>query len=65
MSAHTVGDIDAAIAHLESVLCAEGASSLFSRTYWRERVVQASATFGLAPSQQQRLDRLLERIDAS
>ncbi|BCZ84601.1 hypothetical protein [Paraburkholderia terrae] len=62
-SPYTFRDIDAAIAHLEAVLAADGANSLFSRTYWRKRVLQASATTGLAPKQQQRLHRLLERID--
>ncbi|OYD60604.1 UNVERIFIED_ORG: hypothetical protein BDU10_9991 [Burkholderia sp. CF145] len=62
-SPYTFRDIDAAIAHLETVLDAEGVRSLFSRAYWRERVLQASATTGLAPKQQQRLHRLLKRID--
>ncbi|SEI26303.1 hypothetical protein [Paraburkholderia hospita] len=62
-SPYTFRDIDAAIAHLETVLDTDGASSLFSRTYWRDRVLQASSTTGLAPKQQQRLHRLLERID--
>ncbi|MGF6303023.1 hypothetical protein OKW43_005722 [Paraburkholderia sp. WC7.3g] len=63
-SPYTFRDIDAAIAHLEQVLGAEGADSLFSRTYWRGRVLQALATPGLLPNQQQRLQRLLESIDA-
>ncbi|WP_338048524.1 hypothetical protein [Paraburkholderia terrae] len=62
-SPYTFRDIDAAIAHLEAVLDKEGASSLFSRAYWRERVLQASSTTGLAPKQQQRLHRLLARIE--
>jgi len=62
-SPYTFHDIDAAIAHLEAVLDKEGASSLFSRAYWRERVLQASSTTGLAPKQQQRLHRLLARIE--
>ncbi|MFP3566631.1 hypothetical protein [Paraburkholderia sp. SIMBA_030] len=64
ISPYTFRDIDPAIAHLERVLRAEGADSLFSRTYWRERVLQAGATPGLLPNQQQRLQRLLESIDS-
>jgi hypothetical protein len=64
-SPYTFRNIDAAITHLEHILSGEGATSLFSKTYWRGRVLQASATSGLAPKQRQRLHRLLERIDAS
>ncbi|TCG03900.1 hypothetical protein BZM27_44880 [Paraburkholderia steynii] len=64
-SPFTFRTIDAEIIHLECVLCAEGANSLFAKSYWRKRVLQASATSGLAPNQQQRLRRLLEHIDAS
>ena len=64
-SPFTVRTVDSEIIHLERVLCAEGANSLFAKSYWRKRVLQASGTSGLAPNQQQRLCRLLERIDAS
>ncbi|MBC8742914.1 hypothetical protein F6X40_41360 [Paraburkholderia sp. UCT31] len=64
VSPYTFRNIDPAIGHLEQVLGAEGAESLFSRTYWRGRVLQALATQGLSPNQQQRLQRLLESIDA-
>jgi hypothetical protein len=63
-SPYTFRDIDAAISHLETVLDTEGARSLFSPAYWRERILQASATKGLGPKQRQRLHRLLERINA-
>jgi hypothetical protein len=55
----TAGD---AISHLERILSSEGADSLFSRTYWRARVQQISATQGLTPQQQARLARLLESL---
>jgi hypothetical protein len=55
----TAGD---AIAHLERILSSEGADSLFSRTYWRARVHQVSATQGLTPQQQARLLKLLESL---
>jgi hypothetical protein len=55
----TAGD---AISHLERILSSEGADSLFSRTYWRARVQQISATQGLTPQQQTRLARLLESL---
>jgi hypothetical protein len=51
-----------AISHLERILASEGADSLFSRTYWRARVQQVSATQGLTPQQQARLIRLLESL---
>ena len=65
ISPYTFHTIDPAITHLEQVLGAEGADSLFSRTYWRGRVLQALATPGLLSNQQQRLQTLLETIDAS
>ncbi|MBC8752293.1 hypothetical protein OKW43_005684 [Paraburkholderia sp. WC7.3g] len=64
ISPYTFRNIAPAIGHLEQVLGAEGAQSLFTRTYWRRRVLQALATQGLSPNQQQRLQRLLESIDA-
>ena len=64
ISPYTSHSIDAAIDHLEQVLGAEGAESLFSRTYWRGRLLEALATQGLSPKQQQRLRRLQESIDA-
>jgi hypothetical protein len=63
-SPYTFRDIDAAIFHLETVLDTDGATSLFPPAYLRARVLQASATKGLGPHQQQRLHRLLERINA-
>ncbi|BAN28152.1 hypothetical protein [Caballeronia insecticola] len=62
---YSIGHLDSAIEHLEQVLSLEGANSLFSKTYWRGRVVQALATPGLAPCQHSRLQRLLERIAQS
>ena len=59
---YSVRHLDSAIEHLEQVLSLEGANSLFSKTYWRGRVVQALSTPGLAPSQHSRLQRLLDRI---
>ena len=43
-SPYTARNVDAAIRHLERVLSAEGANSLFGQTYWRSRVQQVSAT---------------------
>jgi hypothetical protein len=51
-----------AISHLERILSADGADSLFSRTYWRARVQQVSATRGLTAQQRARLERLLESL---
>ncbi|SAK99627.1 hypothetical protein AWB76_07758 [Caballeronia temeraria] len=59
---YSVGHLDTAIEHFEQVLNLEGANSLFSKTYWRARVVQAISTPGLAPSQHSRLQHLLDRI---
>jgi hypothetical protein len=62
---YNISHLDAAIAHLEQVLNLEGANALFSKTYWRGRVVEALATPSLAPTQQARLQRLLDRIASS
>jgi hypothetical protein len=64
ISPYTFRNIDAAIDHLEQVLGAAGAESLFTRTYWRGRLLEALATQGLSPRQEQRLQRLLKSIDA-
>jgi len=60
-SPYTPHTIDGAIAHLERVLDADGADSIFARTYWRSRVLQAHSTPGLIPPQRERLERLLDR----
>jgi hypothetical protein len=62
---YNVSHLDSAIQHLEQVLNLEGANSLFSKTYWHGRVVQALETPGLAPCQETRLNRLLDRIARS
>lgn len=64
-SPYTLKNVDAAITHLERVLGSEGADSLFAQTYWRGRVLQLVATPGLMRTQQERLQRLLERIAVS
>lgn len=64
-SPYTLKNVDAAITHLERVLTSEGADSLFAQTYWRSRVLQLVATPGLMRTQQERLQRLLERIAVS
>jgi hypothetical protein len=59
---YTLQNVDAAIAAIEQVLCAEGADSIFVQAYWRGRALQAYATPGLAPTQRERLQRLLDRL---
>jgi hypothetical protein len=61
-SPYTPQNLDTAVTHLERVLCAEGAHSLFAQTYWRARVLQAYATPGLLQRQRERLQRLLDRL---
>jgi hypothetical protein len=56
-------NIDGEIQHLERVLAGEGAHSIFARTYWRERLLQAFSTPGLIPAQRERLNRLLSQLD--
>jgi hypothetical protein len=56
------GNVDSEIDHLERVLAAEGADSMFGRTYWRARVMDLRAMPGLVPRQRERLERLLSRI---
>jgi hypothetical protein len=58
-------NVDAAIVHLERVLSAEGANSLFGQTYWRARVQQVSATRGLHRDQRLRIERLMTRLSES
>jgi hypothetical protein len=64
-SPYTPQNVDIAITHLERVLCAEGADSLFAQAYWRGRVLQAYATRGLMQTQQERLQRLLDRLPSA
>jgi hypothetical protein len=59
-SPYTPQTAEGALAHLERILLGDGADSVFSRTYWRGRVQQVSATRGLTPQQRARLGRLLE-----
>jgi len=61
-SPYTPQTVEDAISHLERILSADSADSLFSRTYWRARVQQVSATRGLTPQQRARLVRLLESL---
>jgi hypothetical protein len=61
-SPYTAQNVDGAIAHLERVLSLEGAHSLFGLTYWHMRVIQISATHGLAHSHRARLQRLLDLL---
>ncbi|SAL66136.1 hypothetical protein AWB70_06245 [Caballeronia cordobensis] len=61
-SPYTPRNVDAAIWHLERVLSAEGANSLFGQTYWRTRVRQVSATRGLQREQRARLERLMKLL---
>ena len=65
MSPYTPQNVDVAITHLERVLCSEGADSLFAQAYWRGRVLQAYATRGLMQTQQERLQRLLDRVPSA
>ncbi|MFL9906870.1 hypothetical protein P0D84_11095 [Paraburkholderia sp. RL17-337-BIB-A] len=62
VSPYTPHNLDFAITHLEQVLCAEGADSLFAQAYWRGRVLQAYATPGVMETQQERLQRLLDLL---
>ncbi|SAK95640.1 hypothetical protein [Caballeronia ptereochthonis] len=61
-SPYTARNVDAAIRHLERVLSAEGANSMFGQTYWRTRVRQVSATRGLQREQRARLERLMKLL---
>ncbi|NUX59585.1 hypothetical protein FSB65_41375 [Paraburkholderia sp. JPY418] len=63
-SPYTPRTVEDAIAHLERILSADGAYSLFSRTYWRGRVQQVGATRGLTLQQRTRLEILLESLSS-
>lgn len=60
-SPYTVQNLDAAIAHLERVLCAD-ALAIFGPGYWHSRIRQVEATPGLMYAQLRRLQALLERL---
>jgi hypothetical protein len=62
VSPYTPQNVDIAITHLERVLYAPGGDSLFAPAYWRNRVLQVYATRGLMQAQQERLQRLLDRL---
>ncbi|MHB9837993.1 hypothetical protein Q8F57_024475 [Paraburkholderia terrae] len=62
---YTLQNVDTAIAHLERVLCAEGANSILVQAYWRGRALQAYATPGLTPTQRERLQRMLDHVPTS
>lgn len=62
VSPYTPNTAEEAIVHLERILSAGGACSLFGLTYWRARIDQISATRGLTPEQRRRLVRLLESL---
>jgi hypothetical protein len=64
-SPYSACNIDAAITHLERVLSAEGANSLFGQTYWKKRVQQVKATRGLHRNQQIRIERLMTMLSDS
>jgi hypothetical protein len=61
-SPYTRHSAEEAIAHLERILAADGADSIFSRTYWRARVEQVGATQGLSADQRERLAKLLDAL---
>nr|WP_240975289.1 hypothetical protein [Paraburkholderia aromaticivorans] len=65
VSPYTPQTLDVAITHLERVLRADGVESLFAQAYWRGRVRQAYATPGLTRGQQERLQRLLDRLGSA
>lgn len=62
MSPYSPQNVDIAITHLERVLYAEGGEALFAPAYRRGRVLQVYATRGLMRTQQERLQRLLDRL---
>ncbi|MEX3686455.1 hypothetical protein AB3X91_07575 [Paraburkholderia sp. BR14263] len=60
-SPYTIRNLDAAIAHLERVLCAD-TLAIFGPGYWRRKIRQVEATSGLMHSQLRRLQALQERL---
>jgi len=63
-SPYTVKNVDRVIHHLERVLCADAGEAVFPLVYWKARIVQANATPGMTLSQQERLRRLLDSVEA-
>ncbi|MFM0140801.1 hypothetical protein [Caballeronia grimmiae] len=62
---YSAKNVDNEIQHLEHVLTGDAVDSMFGRTYWRDRVIDAAATPDLVPSQRARLERLLARLPES
>jgi hypothetical protein len=61
-SLYTPQNVDVTIAYFAHVLRAETVDLLFPLAYWHGRVLQVNATPGLTHIQQERLQRLLDRI---
>jgi hypothetical protein len=61
-SLYTPQNADVTIAYLAHVLRAETVDLLFPIAYWHGRVLQVCATPGLTHTQQERLQRMLDRI---
>jgi hypothetical protein len=57
---YTLQEVDNEITHFERVL--NSGDLLFPEGYWRGRILQAYATQGLTRTQQEHLQRLLDRI---
>jgi hypothetical protein len=60
-SPYTVQNVDAAIAHLERVLC-DSSLAIFGAAYWRARIQQVESTPGLMHMQLLRLRFLIQRL---
>jgi hypothetical protein len=65
VSPYSIKTLDAAIAHLERVIGAECAHTIFGKRYWRGRIQQMQATPGIMHTQLRRLLALLDRLDSA
>ena len=64
LSPYTVHNLDAAIAHLEIAMAVDDTMSIFSRRYWRGRVMEIRSTPGILQVQRLRIEHLLDRFEA-
>ncbi|WP_156954462.1 hypothetical protein [Paraburkholderia acidipaludis] len=61
-SPYTVHNLDTAIAHLETAMCADQTMEIFGPGYWRGRVLELQSTPGILDTQERRLRSLMERF---
>ncbi|MBN3751459.1 hypothetical protein G3N95_00785 [Paraburkholderia sp. Tr-20389] len=65
VSPYSINNLDDAITHLERVIGAECAQTIFGKRYWHGRIQQLQATHGIMHTQVRRLRALVERLESA